>query len=274
MKQFIETIHLFPVLNESLVSFLKQLSTDDWEKQTIAKKWVVKDVVAHLVDGNFRRIALHRDQWQLKPESPINSYTDLVTYLNKLNADWVQAMKRVSPAILLELLEATNEQVYSIFKSWKPFDRAAYPVSWAGEDESYNWFDLAREYTERWLHQQQIRDAFSDKGIITDELYHPFLNVFMQAWPHSCKNLKADDGTVLKATITGTGGGEWFLTYNNGWKFTDSEKPVLAETIIDGEVAWKLFSKSVRKEDIPHHWTITGNIALGEKILDMISVMA
>jgi hypothetical protein len=274
MKPPVDTLSLFPVLNESLFSFLKQLSISDWNKPTIAKQWVVKDVVAHLVDGNFRRIALHRDQWKMEPASPINSYQDLVDYLNKLNADWVRAMKRVSPGILMELLEISNKEVYKVFQQSDPFGKAMYSVSWAGEDESYNWFDLAREYTERWLHQQQIRNTFSDNGIMTEELYHPLLNTFMQAWPYSCKNTNADEGTVLKTIITGTGGGEWLLTYNKGWKFTDSEKSVHAETIIDGEVAWKLFSKSLRKEDIPQHWTIKGNISLGEKVLDMISVMA
>ena len=34
-----------------------------------------------------------------------------------------------------------------------PFGAAMFPVSWAGEEESTNWFDTAREFTERWHHQ-------------------------------------------------------------------------------------------------------------------------
>lgn len=277
MKPPIDIIELFPVLNEKLVSFLKELSPEDWQKQTVARKWLVKDVAAHLLDGNFRQISLHRDGWKVAVASPIYSYQELVNYLNTLNAEWVQAVKRLSPGIIIELLEKTNSEVYEIFKNRDPFAESIYPVSWAGEERSYNWFDMAREYTERWLHQQQIRDAVNDKGIMTKELYRPFLDIFMYAWPYTCRNVKAGEGTILKTKVTGDGGGEWFLKMNKGdWKIENvkTNEPVITETVIDGNEAWKLFSKSVRKEDMPGGFEIKGNLQLGEKVLDMVSVMA
>lgn len=280
MKLPVDIIDLFPKLNGQLVFFLKSLSPADWQKQTIARKWVVKDVAAHLLDGNFRRISLHRDGWTASVGSPVYSYDELVNYLNTLNADWVKATKRLSPAILIELLEKTNEEVYDLFKNLDPFAEAAYSVSWAGENESRNWFDIAREYTERWLHQQQIRDALADKAIMTKELYHPVLNIFMYAWPVSCANEMAKEGTTLKTTITAEGGGEWFLKIEKRkWKIESGkgvvkDTDIAAETIIDGDVAWKLFSKSVRKENIKGSFEIKGDQQLGEKVLDMVSVMA
>ena len=278
MKLPIDVLPLFPVLNEKLVSFLKQLSSVDWQKQTIARKWVIKDVAAHLLDGNYRRIALHRDDWSVPPDIAINSYGDLVNYLNSLNADWVKATKRLSPAILIELLELTNETVYEIFSGLDPFATSAYPVSWAGETVSHNWFDIAREYTERWLHQQQIRDAIGDKTIMSTELYHPFLDIFMQAWPFTLASIDAKEGTMLSVVITGAG--EWFVKMENGkWQLNGQPEKrkagiVTAETVIDGGIAWKLFSKSIRKEEINESVTIKGDHFLGEKILDMVSVMA
>src|SRR5690349_14941944 len=115
MRPTIETLHLFPELNDKLISVLRSLSPKDWHKQTIARKWNVKDVASHLLDGNFRRIALHRDGWQAPPDRKIRSYQDLVDFLNDLNADWVKATKRLSPEILIELLESTNAVVYEIF---------------------------------------------------------------------------------------------------------------------------------------------------------------
>ena len=32
-------------------------------------------------------------------------------------------------------------------------------VNWAGPEPAPIWLDPAREYTERWVHQQHIRDA-------------------------------------------------------------------------------------------------------------------
>lgn len=275
MNTPIDTLHLFPRLNNMLIDFLRALPEDDWHKPTVARQWRVKDVAAHLLDGNFRRIALHRDGWTVRPGMPINSYNDLVQYLNMLNADWVKAMKRLSPQILIDLLRQTNEDVYRLFSSLDPYAEAAWAVSWAGESKSYNWFDLAREYTERWLHQQQIRDALGNRELLARELYHPFLTIFLQGWPHTLSNLDADEGTLLKTTITGVGGGDWYLLQSNGeWKLSGGGKRPVAETTINGDLAWKLFSKSIRKEDLDGGVDIKGNTQLGEKILDMISVMA
>lgn len=272
----IHTLPLFPLLNEQLISFLQQLRTDDWQRQTIARKWVVKDVVAHLLDGNFRRIALHRDGWSAPPDRAIQSSKDLVDYLNQLNADWVNATKRLSPAILTELLTATNKEVVALFNKLDPMGQAVYPVSWAGETVSYNWFDIAREYTERWLHQQQIRDAVGNDELLTEKFYHPVLNIFMQAWPYILKDSTAVIGTVIKVTITGSVAGSWFAKKEQEeWVLIDQyEGTVASETIIDGKEAWKLFSKSVRATDIPASITINGNQELGTKILNMVSVMA
>jgi hypothetical protein len=271
----IDTLHLFPRLNKMLTDFLRALPEEDWHKPTVARQWRVKDVAAHLLDGNFRRIALHRDGWAVRPGVPINSYSDLVQYLNMLNADWIKAAKRLSPQILIELLEQTNEEVYRLFSALDPFAEAMWAVSWAGELKSYNWFDLAREYTERWLHQQQIRDAMGNEELLNKEFYHPFLTVFLQGWPHTCADLRAEDGTLLKTTITGEGGGDWFLLQSNGqWKLSETGGQPVAETTINGSLAWKLFSKSIRKEDLDGGVAIKGDRQLGERILDMVSVMA
>ena len=78
MKPPIDTLPLFPVLNNELASFLKNLSRHDWNKQTVARKWVVKDVAAHLLDGNFRKIASHRDNWKIVPDRSVNTFDALV----------------------------------------------------------------------------------------------------------------------------------------------------------------------------------------------------
>ena len=275
-KPPINSIELFPALNEQLVLFLKELSPGDWEKQTVAKLWVVKDAASHLLDGNFRQISLKRDGWSVKPDMDIRSYGQLVQFLNNLNADWVKATRRLSPTVLIELLEQTNTQVYELLKSLDPFAPSLYPVNWAGETLSYNWFDISREYTERWLHQQQIRDAVGDKKLLSRKFYYHVLHIFMHAWPYSCQDVKATDGAVLKTIITGDGGGEWFLLRSNGkWSLSPTgSHNIIAETIIDGDMAWKLFSKSIRKEEAAGSFEIKGDRELGEKVLDMVSVMA
>lgn len=78
----IQTLPLFRPLNEKLIALLKGLSKNDWDKKTLARNWAVKEVAAHLLDGNIRFISSNRDQLELKPDVYINGYRDLVNYLN------------------------------------------------------------------------------------------------------------------------------------------------------------------------------------------------
>src|SRR5688572_10495340 len=99
----IPTLHLFPKLDQKLIELLKSLSIDEWSRPTLAKQWTVKDIASHLLDGNIRTLSFSRDQFFGERPDAINSYQDIVDYLNRLNADWVKATKRVSPTVLIEL---------------------------------------------------------------------------------------------------------------------------------------------------------------------------
>ena len=68
------------------------------------------------------------------------------------------AARRMSPRLLRELLALIGPDVEAYFSSLD-LEAIGGPVSWAGPDSSPVWFDIAREFTERWHHQQQIRDA-------------------------------------------------------------------------------------------------------------------
>lgn len=273
-KPPIDIIHLFPSLNEMMVSFLKNLSPDDWQKPTVARKWVVKDVAAHLLDGNFKKIASERDHFSQQPDFPINNYQDLVDFINQLNADWVRAARRLSPNQIIELLESTNSEVYNIFRNQDPWGISMRPVAWAGQQESYNWFDIAREYTERWVHQQQIRHAFGNNELLNKKYYHPLLEIFMQALPFTFRNIDRE-GAALRVIITGEGGGEWAIFCNNGWRMAERPELVFENvTIIDGNLAWKLFSGSVKPYELNGGVELKGDSEICSKVLEMVSVMA
>lgn len=272
----IELVHKLPELDKKLIELLQSLDKDDWSKQTVAKLWTVKDVAAHLLDGNIRILSGLRDRHSTdSPEN--NTYQDLLDYLNQLNAEWVRAMKRVSPEILIDLLKITGESFYNYYVSLDPFGKAAYSVAWAGESESTNWMHIAREYTEKFLHQQQIRDAVGKQGIMTKEFYLPFLDVCMYALPHTLRNTMAEKGSVVKMNITGKVSGEWFVKYNeNNWERINSalDASLLTEISIDYYASWKLFSKSLRPNDLKDKIEISGNQELGKAAVEMVSFMA
>ena len=271
----IPTIHLFPVLEEKLIQLLRSLTEEEWNKPTIAKLWTVKDVAAHLFDGNVRTISMLKDNYFGDPPGDIQSSKELINYLNGLNAGWVKAMKRVSPQLLISLMETTGKQYVQQIISLDPFAPALFAVSWAGETNSVNWFHMAREYTERWHHQQQIRDAVGKPGIMTRELYYPVLDCFMRALPHTYRNTRAKENTTIKITITGDAGGDWFLIKKEKWELTPEKNlSITALAVIDGNMAWKLFTKSWRSKDAKDFISTTGDAELTAPVLEMIAVMA
>ena len=106
----IKTLHLFSLLDHLLTDLLESLTIEEWHLSTIAKNWTVKDIAAHLLDGNLRTLSVSRDNYFGEAPANVHSYEDLVAYINLLNASWTNAAKRLSPKVLISLLEATGKQ--------------------------------------------------------------------------------------------------------------------------------------------------------------------
>lgn len=269
----IKVLHLFPKLNVLLMEVLDQLQPQQWDKATICKEWTVKDIAAHLLDGALRRLSAGRDDYPLKT-SNINSYQDLLEHLNRLNADWVKAYGRVSPQILRKQLYTIQNELYEYMLGLDPDAAALFPVFWAGEERSSNWLEIAREYTEQWLHQQQIRQAVGAQSLLGTELYHPFLKICMQALPFHYKEIQAVSGTLVTIGIVGEAGGSWsVIRTEQGWEFSDSGRPADAQIYIDQNIAWMLFSKGMDINESAQFWQIIGDHSLGIHALNMSPFM-
>lgn len=272
----IDTRHLFKPLQKELIALLKSLNEEDWHKQTVAKAWKVKDVVSHMLDGQLRVLSMQRDRFFGEQPPTINGYEDLVGWLNQLNAGWVAATKRLSPRVLILLLESVGNLVSDYYESLDPWDEAIFAVSWAGESTSYNWMHLAREYTEYWHHQQQVREATNRPGIMTREFFFPFMDTFFQALPHTFQEVSAPAGTLVKASVSSDAGGSWYLKkQQDGWQLIEAPAgEVDAAVTIPVELSWVLFSKSVRPHEVIDQIQIEGDEKLATRVLEMVSVMA
>ncbi len=268
---------LFCQIHGELLSLLRNLSADDWNKPTAARQWAVKDIVAHLLDGDVRRLSYQRDKAPMvPPETPIKSHGDLVGFLNQLNSDWVRAAKRISPELLIKFLEVTGAQVCELFKSLDPFAPALFGVAWAGEQESQNWFDIAREYTEKWHHQQQIRDAVGATPLTGRKWLYPVLDTFLRVLPYTYRDTQADEGSSVAFIITGEAGGAWTLKREGGaWKLYSGESDDAGcQVRMDQDTAWRLLTKGLSREDATARVEITGDERLGAPTLGMLAIMA
>jgi uncharacterized protein (TIGR03083 family) len=272
--QPIFTAHLFPKLEEMLIELLRSLAPQDWERQTVAPKWKVKDIAAHLLDIWLRRLAASRSRG--KDERPqIISGADLVALINSLNAEGVKKYRQLGTGELIARMEITSRGCAEYLQSLDPFAPAMFPVSWAGEEESANWFDIAREFTERWHHQQQIRIAVGKPGITTREFYFPVLDCFMRALPFAYQTVPGKPGTLAQFNISGECGGTWYLFRDiETWKLVSSatgEK--VSETSIPQEIAWRIFTKGIARETAEAQVHVTGDAEIGLHILGMVSIV-
>ena len=278
--QPIFTAHLFPMVDGMLLELLRSLNPEEWERQTVSPKWKVKDVAAHLLDTALRGVSFGRDGY-VPPAPNIDSAAALGAYIDRLNEEGVTVYRRLSPSVLISLMEIACEQLAEYHAGRDPLAQAPYGVSWAGEQKSANWFDTAREYTERWHHQQQIRLAIASSGdrgpsILTRELYYPVLDCFMRALPFTYRNVSARAGTAIRITVSGECGGSWNLRReDSGWVLTEpgTDQPA-AETTIPQEIAWRIFTKGIARASAQSQVKTTGDAVLALHVLSMISIVS
>jgi uncharacterized protein (TIGR03083 family) len=268
------TAHLFPKLEGMLIELLRSLTPLDWEKQTLAPKWKVKDVAAHLLDTQLRKLAASRNR-HTRENPKIISNADLVALINALNAEGVQKYRQLSAGELIARMESPSKESAEYLQSLDPFAPAMFPVSWAGEKVSANWFDTAREFTERWHHQQQIRLAVEKPGIMTREFYFPVLDCFMRALPHVYSAVPAKSGTLAQFNIAGDCGGSWYLLRGTEtWRLVSSAtRKKVSEITIPQEIAWRIFTKGIARDAARAQVQVKGNGEIGLHILEMVSIV-
>lgn len=248
---------------------------------TVSSQRNVKDIAAHLLDGSLRRLSMQRDGY-LPPDGSSQPGPDesLLPFLNRLNAEWETATRRLSPEVLVELIEWADGQLADLFESLDPFAPAIFPVAWAGESSSLNWMDIARDYTEKWHHTQQIFEATGRPSTITErQLYHPCLDTFMRALPHTFRDVAASDGTLVSVLVIGEAGGEWFVLRTGGtWRqVIEITASPAGRFTISQDSAWKLFTKRLDRNAALARFPdiqMEGDVELASHVLDMVSVMA
>lgn len=273
----IETLPLFPKLDELLLELLRSLTPEDWLRPTLAREWTVKDVAAHLLDGNLRTLSMLRDgHFGKAPED--TSYGGIVAYLNRLNGEWVRATHRLSPAVLIELLAQSGVEYTAYLHTLDPWAPAAFAVVWAGENESMNWFHIAREYTEKWHHQQQIRAAVGQTAPLLEPwFFRPFSETMLRGLPHAYRAVVAPAGTVVRVRIEPESGGGWQLAkVAKGWQLHPSDPTTrpAAEVELPAEVAWRLFTKGLSPAEAWPLARVSGDKVLAEAAFRLVAVMA
>ncbi|MDQ2652123.1 MAG: maleylpyruvate isomerase family mycothiol-dependent enzyme [Chloroflexota bacterium] len=273
----IPTLHLFPGERAALLDLLAGLSPAEWARPTVCPGWSVQDIAAHLLADDVGRLSGGRDNHDnpdFAAELDISTLPGLITAIDRQNALWVEAMRRASPRVLIDLLRLTGEQTASYFAT---LDLAAIgrPVDWVGPEPALVWLDLAREYTERWVHQQQIRDATGHPGLQEPAWFAPVLAAFVLGLPRAL-GTAGQPGERMLLTITGEAGGQWLAQREaTGWVLGPGrdDTPTAAVTL-DQDSAWRLFTRGMTPEAARRVARLSGDPELTARALETVSILA
>jgi len=264
---------LFAEILDGLLELLSGLEASDWEESTVCTGWTVKDVALHLLGVEISNLSSRRDGH--RQGASVDSWAELVVLINSWNAEWVRVARRISPPLLIDLLQITGRQMNDYFHTLDPYQTGD-PVSWVGPQPAPVWLDLAREFTERWHHQQHIRDATCQPGFKEPRFLAPVLATFARAMPRTFAAVTASKGTVATLTITGNSGGRWsVMREQDGWElFSGSTAGPTAEMILDEDSAWRLFTRGLTADQARARAVLKGDPVLGLQVLKMVSIIA
>ena len=201
-----DTRPLIGELNTDLLALLASLRDTDWAAPTEAGNWTVKDVALHLLDGNLGQLSMGRDEDASGLLDDSGDYRQFVAALDAKNQRWVEAARGLSPRVVTSLPHWSSEQVEQYYATVNLAEPAH--VSWASDVPVPLWLHLDREMTERWVHQQHIRDA-AGRPDDHARFLPAVLATFVWAFPHQYRP-EAPQGTAVQLDFGS--GGRWRLT--------------------------------------------------------------
>jgi uncharacterized protein (TIGR03083 family) len=218
-----------------LLDLLTSLSDAQWAAPTAAPQWSVKDIALHLLDVDLSWLARNRDHDQTGIIPIPSGHEEFVRGLAERNQRWVDGTRILSPRLITDLLRWSGEQLDAHLGTVDLAGPSS--VYWAGDVPL--WFDLAREFTERWVHYRQIAEAARPAG--HDQYLPLVLRTFIWGFPHQYQ-APAPAGTAIALEIPGIGA--WVLTKTaTGWSLDEGQAAAPAAGLrISGEVAWRLLT--------------------------------
>jgi hypothetical protein len=194
--------------------------------------------------------------------------------IEKSNDRWVVAARRISPSLVVDLLEFVGPKVDAVFAA-VDMETPGVAVAWTGDGPSPCWLDIAREYAERWVHHAQIRLAVAAVPLLDRRWFFPVLDVFMRCLPRAYEDIGAPTGSIVRVQVTGESGGAWFVQrLPDRWHLVaDPGTGPAAEVRVDPDIAWRLLSRTMTVEAALPEIAIAGDEALARAITRAVAIM-
>jgi uncharacterized protein (TIGR03083 family) len=255
----------FRITRSALFELLSQFDAADWTSVTAAAPWTVHDVVAHLLGDDVLRLSRSRDAHWLAPE------LGLPASLHRANAQWVAAFQSVSPQVLVDLLHVSSQEIAGYWDSVN-LDEIGEAVSWSGPGPAPVWFDCARDFSEDWVHQAQIREATGRPPWGRDDVRAQLIDTVIRAIPHTL-NRHALSGESLRVDVVDLGRSWSWQREADGWSYAPYQQSADAVVRIDSDTLWHVAVRMIQPVDAVKHARIEGDTPLARAALHLLSII-
>ena len=248
-----------------LLVFLEGLIPAEWLAPSAAPGWTVQDLALHLLDDDLTWLSHQRDG-ATAGRVDMSDRRRFVELLAAKNQRWVDVARVLSPRVVIDLLGWAGHQVDAFHARCDL--RGDGWVSWASSQPVPFWFNLAQEFTERWVHQQQMREAVCRVEDHTDHLPE-VLRTFMWAVPHQL-GPPTDAAATLEMTIAGVAC--WTLSPSGrGWVMEErTASDPTATVTLSPDAAWRLFTGA---NISPGHVTVSGPAHITDSVLRVRAII-
>ena len=269
-------VDVIPLLDEErdeLVKLLRKLTPEDFQKPTACAPWTVRDLTAHLVQVDLSLLSRLRDGF-IAPGDEAPAGAALVPWIDERNARWVEASVWLSPDTLTDVLEHTGALTKAFLASVDP-DATGESVSWAGTEPSPWWLCSAREFSERWVHQQHIRDAVGMPGLNGPSFVKPLLASLFRSLPFAYAGTDAPEGTEVAVQVEGRGGGTWALVrQGDGWMLYEGRAKGPAATVsLDQDTAWRFLVRNISEKEARKRAETSGKKGLADPFFGAVAAV-
>jgi hypothetical protein len=176
--------------------------------------------------------------------------------------------------MIVSLLGTTTPEVLAFWAS-VDLDLLGEPVSWAGPAPAPVWLDCARDFTEYWIHQEQIRDATGRHDVDAPDEVHAVLDTFLRAVPYTLEGCPRPAGTSVAVQVDGPEGGRWsWRRGGDGWCPAQSEPGRGTVVRFDAaDTVWRLGTRMLSPAEAGERAEVTGDDELARQVLQIVCII-
>jgi uncharacterized protein (TIGR03083 family) len=237
---------LFVTERARLSELLATFDRADWDRPSPCPGWSVLGLCRHLVGDDLGFLSRHRDGHHGTPGPEWVGEAEFIAWLDDLQAEWVRAARRLSPRVVVGLLDWAGPQIAQTMRGEDPRALTA-SVSWAGTGPVPAWLDQVRELSEYWTHRQQLLQALGRPSDLRADLAGPVLDGLRWAYPFRLGQVRAQCGDTVTISISGPVAVTWQLVATTtGWEYREEPGPrVVASLGMTTEQAWRLLTSNL-----------------------------